>query len=665
MAYRPLPAGPPISMEGSQCLGPVEVRYAVSVAGDVDPYAMADEVLVPLEVRTATGGGDRPSAGSFLTVTGAEVSAVRRTPDGALEVRAFNPTDERDDAAHRRSRRRRRRPARHVRSRRSPASAHSVPTASPLSGSALRLLRDPRLRRALTFVATLVMTGRPSSGRVTAQIDSRAVFLFIRFFIVRLSRWRRTPAKQDDTLALFAPISLLMLPVTWLLIIGAAYTVMFWSLEQHGWRLATETSGSSLLTLGFNHPTGRFGPSFLAFSEAALGISLLALLITYLPSMYSAFARRERKVALLEGRAGRPPSAVTMLVRFNTIGAFGQLDALWIDWEEWFVDVEESHSSLSALPFYRSPQPGRSWVTAAGTVLDAGALVEAAVDTPHSARAQLCLRTGFLSLRRIADFFNIAYDPDPMPHDAISITRDEFDDALARLESAGVPLVADRDQAWRDFAGWRVNYDTVLLALASLTMAPPAPWSADRMPAYRRPPVSHRARPGHGQPVTRRWWLIFAAVVLALTLLGIASNVKRTRAHRSVRVGHRARPAGDHRPDARGLPRGVPRRGTRRRRRAREHRALLGEPTVQQPRRDVVGCAARTNTAEHRRGHAGPRDRRREPAPTNPSSSSSPPPSPPATSVSRPHFRPRSRTAWSSSRATRGDRPAVPGAPVT
>ena len=41
-------------------------------------------------------------------------------------------------------------------------------------------------------------------------------------------------------------------------------------------------------------------------------------------------------------------------------------------------------------------------------------------------------------------------------------------------------MKADLDRAWRDFAGWRVNYDRVLLAMAALTMAPDAPWSLDR-----------------------------------------------------------------------------------------------------------------------------------------------------------------------------------------
>lgn len=51
---------------------------------------------------------------------------------------------------------------------------------------------------------------------------------------------------------------------------------------------------------------------------------------------------------------------------------------------------------------------------------------------------------------------------------------------MAFIEHEGVPIKADRERAWRDFAGWRVNYDTVLLALANLTSAPPAMWSSDR-----------------------------------------------------------------------------------------------------------------------------------------------------------------------------------------
>ena len=68
----------------------------------------------------------------------------------------------------------------------------------------------------------------------------------------------------------------------------------------------------------------------------------------------------------------------------------------------------------------------------------------------------------------------------------------------SKLAQAGVPLKADREQAWKDFAGWRVNYDRVLLVLCSLVMAPQAPWSSDRAPKFKTPPMlvfkkKHRA----------------------------------------------------------------------------------------------------------------------------------------------------------------------------
>jgi mannosylglycerate hydrolase len=93
MAYRPFPAGPLTPVEGLQLVGRrIELRYAVAT-GDVDPWALSDEVLLPLEVVTASGGGWRGAEGTQLSVEGAEVSSVRREA-GLLEVRVFNPCPE-------------------------------------------------------------------------------------------------------------------------------------------------------------------------------------------------------------------------------------------------------------------------------------------------------------------------------------------------------------------------------------------------------------------------------------------------------------------------------------------------------------------------------------------------------------------------------------------
>jgi hypothetical protein len=65
----------------------------VAVGDDVDPWALADDVLVPFEVAVGAAQGSWPDRGSALEVTGAEVSAVVRR-GGALDVRVHNPSPE-------------------------------------------------------------------------------------------------------------------------------------------------------------------------------------------------------------------------------------------------------------------------------------------------------------------------------------------------------------------------------------------------------------------------------------------------------------------------------------------------------------------------------------------------------------------------------------------
>jgi len=309
---------------------------------------------------------------------------------------------------------------------------------------------------------------------------TRLVFMSIRWiFSIRL-RWLHSYAERDRLMAFFAPVSLLSLVPTWLMLLLLGYMGLFWSLGGLTWLEAFRISGSSLLTLGFA-VSKSFSSTLLAFSEAALGLMMVALLIAYLPTMYAAFSRREAAVTLLDVRAGNPPSAMQMIARYHRIHGLDQLKEQWQIWEAWFADIEESHTSLPALVFFRSPKPDHSWVTAAGTVLDAASLTLSAIDIPASPHAALCIRAGFLALRHIADFFNIPYSHDPhYPIQTISITRQEFDQACDELKSQGLPIKADRDQVWQDFAGWRVNYDQVLLALVNLTMPPAAPWSGNR-----------------------------------------------------------------------------------------------------------------------------------------------------------------------------------------
>jgi hypothetical protein len=338
-----------------------------------------------------------------------------------------------------------------------------------------------------TFVLT--RAARSQLNRVIFGIMRRVFDFFLRF--------TRTYEQRDAIMAYYSPLSLIMLIPTWYALILAGYGAMYWSLGVGEWFADLRYSGSSLLTLGFATSENPF-VTMLSFSEALLGLLLVALLMAYLPTMYAAFSRREQAVSLLEVRAGNPPSALEMLLRFNRIHGLEKLSDYWKTWEVWFADVEESHTTLPALVFFRSPRSENSWITAAGAVLDAAAITLSAVDIPPEPSAALSIRAGYLALRRIADYFDIPNPQAPSyPADPISIKRGEFDELLEKLKQAGVPVKTDRERAWLDYAGWRVNYDRVLLVLCTLVMAPQAPWSSDRAPKFKNPPIFFKKKKHH------------------------------------------------------------------------------------------------------------------------------------------------------------------------
>lgn len=326
--------------------------------------------------------------------------------------------------------------------------------------------------------------------RAESDPISRFVFIAYRVIFEGLIRPIRDYRQRDRIMAFYAPVVLLSLPPVWLFLISIGFTLIYYALGISNWSEAFTLSGSSLLTLGFAKSEYAF--PVLEFLQAVIGPLLIALLISYLPTMYSAFQSRAKAVNRLTVRAGSPPSPVQMLLRFHRLNRLGAMAAFWEQWENWFVEVEESHTSLSALVFFRAPLPDHSWVNAAGAVLDAAALRLALLDLPgdnaplvlpdgteipSDAQAAITIRAGFIALRRIADFFKVRYNPNPhFPEDPISIDHEDFNRAVALFQQQGIPLKADLEKAWLDFAGWRVNYDPALKALSRLTMAPPSSW---------------------------------------------------------------------------------------------------------------------------------------------------------------------------------------------
>ena len=347
---------------------------------------------------------------------------------------------------------------------------------------------------ALGTLGSAVRTVIVPRGEQT--VLSRFTFLTTRRVFDAAALLRRDPAMREAVKARFAPMALIMLPLVWALGVIFGCAGIFWAMGVRPFRDAVVLSGSSITTLGIRS-TDDLPTLTVEILEGLVGLGLIALLISFLPTIYSAFSHRETAVAKLHLRSTGPDgraSAEWLLTRIHEVGALDDIVPMWAEWEDWFVEVEETHTSFPMLVFFRSPVPDRSWITAAGLALDAASLYCSALALPPEPQSQLLIRTGTMSLRRVCDYFGFDYDPDPAPSDPISIERQEFEQVYDRFAAAGLPVVADREQAWCAFAGWRVNYDRPLLSIAEFVEAPPAPWTSDRSVMIHRPTVIRRRR---------------------------------------------------------------------------------------------------------------------------------------------------------------------------
>jgi hypothetical protein len=328
-----------------------------------------------------------------------------------------------------------------------------------------------------------------------ARIAFLAVYWLLRLRL-RLTG-RSDYATRDRIFAVEAPLGLFAQLTTWAVLIWLLFAAVFWSLigaavDGRTISRALELSGSSMLTLGFDSP-GALPRQLAAFAAAGVGLTLLALVIAYLPTVYGAFSRREELITKLAVRVGVPPSGPALLSSSWELGRFDQLEEVWNGWEDWFIELGESHTTFPQLSFFRSPHPTNHWVLASETVLDGAALVMTACDVPRQSRSELSLRAGIHALISIADFLGIPHRP-PEPDAEILLSKEKFDDAFSHLQNIGVPMRDDREAAWLAFRAVRARYEPLLAVLGRMTDAPRSVWSSWSEDTRRHTPPLLRPR---------------------------------------------------------------------------------------------------------------------------------------------------------------------------
>ena len=318
----------------------------------------------------------------------------------------------------------------------------------------------------------------------------------VRLVFSGLARLTNDYERKDTILAPIGPIAVITQLLVWLALFTLGFALML-EPYTHNFGSAISQVGAAMFTLGEARRANLTNDTILTLAGAT-GLIVIGLQIAYLPSLYAAFNRRESLTTMLTSRAGEPAWGPEILIRHQLVGITDALPDFYGSWEQWAAEVSESHVSYAVLLLFRSPDPWSSWVLSLLSVMDAAAMHLALQPESAPSQARMCLRMGYVALRRISSSLGWEFDDDPMPDDPIQLTEIDFIAAVTLLTDSGFPIERDPISAWPHFRGWRVNYEYLAYRWANRVVAPPAPWSGTR-PGLAGGPVAPR-RPKHRSP---------------------------------------------------------------------------------------------------------------------------------------------------------------------
>jgi Ion channel len=305
-----------------------------------------------------------------------------------------------------------------------------------------------------------------------------------------------------SVLAVYGPISVILLLVIWAGLIILAFAMIYHGLGPRfqaasgpaGFGTLLYSSALTFLTLGlgditYSDPIGRL----FIILETGTGYLFLGLIITYMPALEQAYAAREVHNLLIHSRAGRPPEAVKLLHRYASPDRMELLRGNLREAERWMAEILQSHLSHPVLSFYRAQHWGHSWLVSLTITLDSCALLIATGEGIAAEQAKLTYRMGLQLLRDLTDALGLVADPQRPGR----LTEAGMPALVAALEASAIPWTIGLREAVQLIRLVR-RYEVYLMLLSEWLVIPLPDWvpaedgesEADDADAVERPDES-------------------------------------------------------------------------------------------------------------------------------------------------------------------------------
>jgi len=314
---------------------------------------------------------------------------------------------------------------------------------------------------------------------------NRSVWRLTRAAAFRLSR-----ANRHRLLNMVGPLLLPLLIVVYVVLLILAFALIYYPhipdnfafSEAHrapGWVDAVYFSGCTLTTVGYGDVVPRLASlRFLALFEAASGLVVISLAITYMLTVYTALERKRSVALSLYHQAGEGADVAGLIAHHFVEGRFyGLRDALRTVTRD-LQGLLESHIDHPVIHYFHPVEVYKSTPRVLFLLLETCSVIRAALDReqnedlrnyPEVRTLEAGVRHVLTQLVESLDLERRERPRRPTENEAEDDDRRwrrRYEQTLARLRESGIQTRSDTEQGWEEYRAQREEWESKLRLLA-------------------------------------------------------------------------------------------------------------------------------------------------------------------------------------------------------